>query len=296
MGRFDNNQSESGPCILCEKHMQLRISHVLPKFASDHIIRTSATGFIRSHENPNVPKQDGDKKRLLCEGCEAILSKYESWFSSQVFKPYMSSKIIDIEYGEYLKSFAASLAIRTLAAHDFKADSGRDLNRYILRAVRIWRRLLLEGVQGDQFEHHLIVFDYIKNTNIRTAGHLNMYLMRSISYDVLYQEKSEGVIVYSKLPGFLFLSAINPKKLRGFKGTKIFKKGTLKSRESNYVIGEGIMEYIIEKVEKMSLIKLSDGQAKKLAGRLEDLTSRNPKKLLASDTARASFYDERLRK
>lgn len=80
-------KSNMGTCALCDaKEVELRESHIIPKFVYDWIKETSITGHLRSSEDINIRSQDGLKVHLLCSQCELSLSKLEKQMSSYLFK------------------------------------------------------------------------------------------------------------------------------------------------------------------------------------------------------------------
>jgi hypothetical protein len=48
----------TGTCALCGENKKLRMSHIIPNFVFKWMKETSATGFLRSAENPKKRLQD----------------------------------------------------------------------------------------------------------------------------------------------------------------------------------------------------------------------------------------------
>jgi len=65
---------EESICALCNDCAPLMKSHIVPKFTSEWLKRTSATGYLREAVQPNKRKQDFTTFRLLCANCEGIFS------------------------------------------------------------------------------------------------------------------------------------------------------------------------------------------------------------------------------
>jgi hypothetical protein len=74
-------------CRLCGVISELRESHILPAFVYRWMKDTSATGYVRSSQQPNVRAQDGVKVHLLCGDCEARLNQWETEFARRIFYP-----------------------------------------------------------------------------------------------------------------------------------------------------------------------------------------------------------------
>lgn len=79
-------------CKLCLQNKPLADSHIIPKFAGKWLKETSATGYLRTAENPNVRKQDLPTEKLLCYDCEGLLSLWEKAFANEVFLPFLENK------------------------------------------------------------------------------------------------------------------------------------------------------------------------------------------------------------
>lgn len=92
MGSTSMNKTKSdtdhlGDCALCDfKDVQLRKSHIIPKFVYDWMKDTSKTRYMRGSDNVNSRLQDGPKEYLLCGGCETKLSAMEKEIANKLFK------------------------------------------------------------------------------------------------------------------------------------------------------------------------------------------------------------------
>jgi hypothetical protein len=72
-------------CKYCKKKEAIKNSHIIPASIYDWLKKTSATGYLRSSHEPNLRRQDGIKKPLLCTDCEVKFSKYEDFFTKHYF-------------------------------------------------------------------------------------------------------------------------------------------------------------------------------------------------------------------
>ncbi|GHO58162.1 hypothetical protein [Ktedonobacter robiniae] len=138
-------------------------SHIIPKFAAEWIKRTSATGFMRQMEQPNLRRQDFPTFRLLCASCEGIFARWEKQFAEEIFIPYQEKRPKNMPYGDWLLRFAISLAWRTtvISAEDFRQESP-ELAPYVDRALRSWKTFLLgEDQRWGTYAHHLFFLDDI---------------------------------------------------------------------------------------------------------------------------------------
>ena len=62
-------------CRLCGATKELQESHILPGFVFRWKKETSATGYLRFGQQPNLRVQDGVKLHLLCRDCERRFNK-----------------------------------------------------------------------------------------------------------------------------------------------------------------------------------------------------------------------------
>lgn len=82
-------------CALCGEKKILQKSHLVPKFMSEWVKRTSLTGKLRNSSKPNSRQQDGEKEKMLCFECEQRFSKREKVFSRDIFKRIIENEIKD---------------------------------------------------------------------------------------------------------------------------------------------------------------------------------------------------------
>jgi hypothetical protein len=75
---------------MCYKTGPLEAGHVVPSFVYRWIKATSATGYLRSGENPNLRIQDGWKRRWFCRTCENRIGRFERAFAQELFPLIMN--------------------------------------------------------------------------------------------------------------------------------------------------------------------------------------------------------------
>jgi len=80
-------------CRLCDVTNALQESHILPGFVYRWMKETSATGYLRFGQQPNLRVQDGLKLHLLCADCEQRLNEWETQFANQIFHPMTQGKV-----------------------------------------------------------------------------------------------------------------------------------------------------------------------------------------------------------
>lgn len=106
----------TGICRLCQGTQELRDSHIIPKFVTRHLKETSATGYLRGAEDPDIRLQDSKKIPLLCDSCEQLFSGWEREFKNQIFDKVKDSDFSQLEYGPWMTKFVVSVSWRVLVS------------------------------------------------------------------------------------------------------------------------------------------------------------------------------------
>lgn len=217
-----------GKCKLCGQVSKIIKSHIIPKFAVNWLKRTSATPYIRQALYPNIPKQDIQQVPLLCAGCERLFSTWEGQFAQELFIPFQEKGQKSFSYGDWLLSFAVSLAWRmaTVGVDNFR-KSKPELAEYIDKALDCWHAFLLgRSKDSGPYEHHLFFLDYVADARgTDLPDKINWYLLRS--FDATIVSSSRSVFIYYLLPRLVFWSCIEPPEQEGWKGTRILERGTI---------------------------------------------------------------------
>jgi hypothetical protein len=217
---------EKEKCALCNKVAPLKKSHIIPKFVSKWLKETSATGFLRGIQKPQERKQDLPKLPLLCENCEQILSRLENYFASNIFYPVLNEQKKEIDYDERLLLFVISLSWRTLKTSYFaQVKYSPWIKEHLDKAEEVWRKCLLtESINEEQYEHHIVFFDYVK-TETGMPDRLQWYTLRAT--DSTLASNKETVFAFTHFPHIFFVSSIYPPKFSGWENTKVEKNGKL---------------------------------------------------------------------
>jgi hypothetical protein len=204
-------------CKLCERETRVVQSHIIPAFAMRWLKDTSGTGRLRQAINPNVPRQDMTRVRLLCKDCEGRFSGWETNFAERIFLPARGGGAFAFRYGEWLLRFAVSIAWRVAAVEiELLRSVKPSLADKVGAALGIWRSYLLsERHDAGAYEHHIFILDYITGATGRTLipPKTHFYLLRGVDATLVY---SSGIVyVYAKLPGSHFLIRDRTTKDRG---------------------------------------------------------------------------------
>lgn len=218
---------ERGTCALCANQGSLEKSHVTPKFAVEYLKRTSATGYIRQLVNPNLRKQDVEKTRLLCSGCEARISRWEKAFSERLFYRIVEGRWDDLAYGDWFLPFAVSLAWRHIVSQPRDARCCNvQLAPRVDDACEAWAAFLRgETSEPGPYEHHVLLLSLVEDASLPLPRGIQWYIMRSMDATLVCGDRL--VASYVKLPGMVFWSAIEPPRAIGWKNTLIMHHGAI---------------------------------------------------------------------
>ncbi len=290
-------EREKSKCKLCGSTAKVLQSHIIPKFVIAWIRKTAATGYIRQGIKPNLRLQDIHKVKLLCANCEERFSRAESRFAKEIFVPFQESlqrdgpkkQLEGFKYGDWLLFFAVSLAWRTVVVDDELPRRKPELASCVHSALDCWRDFLLGNTTDPgPYAHHLLFVGFSPSVRgVKTSDmlHLNWYIMRSVDATPVFTHQGEAY-AYTKLPGIVFWSGIQPPEPRGWSNTRIFQEGEITfPRQVSDPRFRGFFLSHAQEVAKMSA--MSTRQQEKIKGALP----RNRQRVLASHSLGLYWYD-----
>ncbi|MBI5805811.1 hypothetical protein HZA73_07175 [candidate division TA06 bacterium] len=294
-------------CALCLNPALLSNSHLIPSFVFRWIKDTSATGYLRLLENPNIRRQDGLKDYLLCQQCESIFNKYETPFASNIFYPYVNNalspegigvgKPVSFKYDNWLLYFAISLQWRHLVTSKLRKEDYDNVEFYktIEEYIDIWRDFLI----GNRFdtgdcETHII---FLQNL-IAGKGYLppnineriNSYLIRAVDATIVTSKKKLGI--YTKIGPIVFFTSLIPNKLKLLPNSKIHMKGNISTAQNLY--NKDVTSFIF--VDRPNDISSKIQYSQKQQDKIEEEFMKNPDKTANSMTFKVLETDLLLRK
>jgi hypothetical protein len=200
--------SSKSICKLCSQKRKLRESHLIPKFVSKWMKQTGST-YHRNIIDPNIRMQDGIKQNLLCQECETLFSGFETYFSKNVFYPYLKNTKTIIKYDQNLFKFLVSLLWRILQSDLFVWDDKSDKFYPLLLKVELdWRSFLIGEKEHPKYDCvHMFMADISINDN-QPVLNFNTYMNRAMDGTVVTSE--EECLVYAKFSRFLIFAGITP--------------------------------------------------------------------------------------
>lgn len=272
---------DTNACKLCGSLEPLELSHIVPAFFFKYLKATSATGHIRSRENPDLRIQDGPKIPLLCRQCEQSFSKLESAFKGKYFNQLQHNSFRSLKYDSDLYSFAISIAWRILALHKDQFIGENPQHASLIETTfHQWRQFLLGKHRSNRSAVHLFVF-----AGAPISAPLGMpkkalhYMLRAV--DITLYHGTLGFGIYAKLIRSAFFIPINPSDIKRMANTRIhIGGGTIVSPQAidNVSIAGLIRSQMIE------AFKVSPSETQ--LAKMEDALLKNPERAMASETFR----------
>jgi hypothetical protein len=257
-----------GTCKLCRNPCLLQLSHVVPAFVFKWLKDTSATGFIRLGDKPNLRAQDGYKRYWLCRGCEETLNTFETPFATKVFHPLSADGSQRIAYEEWFLKFCISISwrvIQIMRENDgFSNYTQAQLARVDVASMEWAHCLLAKAPHPGRFEQHFLLLDAIEeSTYDALPANLNRYLLRTVNLDVV--RGANTIFTFAKLSKFLILGFIELRNPKEWLGTKVHvRHGYIGT--GNYVVPHQFGDYLSAQAQKFAAIHgdISESQRAKI--------------------------------
>lgn len=217
-------------CALCGRSGDLQASHIIPKFVVKWLKDTSATSSLARIDGNNVEHaQDLPTYRMLCSDCEQRFSVLEKSFAEKIFYPFHNSGDSRLEYGSWLERLAISLGWRVLRMEyeAFKSNHPK-FGPQIELAEATWREFLLGNRHAvHPYESHLLILGSIDTSTGGIHEKANWYMRRSTDGTMVTSDTR--IYTYAKLADMVFVTAIQPNVMKGWKGTRINESGVIAS-------------------------------------------------------------------
>ncbi|WP_202128548.1 hypothetical protein [Paenibacillus dendrobii] len=262
-------------CKLCGEKATLEVSHIIPKFVFDYIKKTSATGRFRMPlDNPNIPKQDGDKMKLLCGKCEDLFSKNETHFATNIFHRFQKDNIQEFNYDAWLNYFITSVNWRNLQADIGSFSSNKSVSPDELECLISSEKIMKDFLLGNKedlgyIDNHIFFFNRIKKTNnkevVENGPHV--FFRRSVFGYTLINHNPGGIYVYSNLAGILICTILKPSVNDNWEGTQVgLSQGSINMPQN---IASPIINDLFDYMLECKQVSMSDQQRTKLIERVK---------------------------
>lgn len=284
-----------GICALCHQQKELIESHVIPRTVVQWLKDTSGTGRLRLALEPNRPLQDGVKDNLMCTACDGgLFGPKEKRFMERIFRPYHQDNRAALAYDADFLYFAASLAFRVIVLEKARRTSRTGVNFRDFEVPLNYLRRFLLGLtrNADGLEHYVTLTSGMEDliSVIHTPqgmrvqhglpGSMGFDLMRGL--DAVALPMKGHLITFVKLPGFLFVTVLKPRRYHGSLGTRILPVGGTLTFNPAQLMDSDLLEFLEARSRRVDAIVMSDTQAAKV----EQIIEKNPERWQASESAR----------
>ncbi len=279
-------------CKLCGSNAPLMKSHIIPKFVGRWMKETSITPYLRFDGNVDERHQDLFTMELLCDDCENRFSAWETKFATEIFHPAADGQTV-FRYGPWFVKFAASLAWR--AVQFLKCQAGDDppaLNSMVDNMeLHLSRFLLGQEKHVSSYTQHVYAVGELAAPVLPGSPMLNRYLARAVGIDILRNDDLSDMMVYVKLPMFMFFSVGESRYRKWMETSRIKKSSVLQPK--NPVLHESMLYYFLEQSDKMGdVLDAMSPKSKAVADRaLLKAIEEDPKRVANSRLMRAMLAD-----
>lgn len=284
--RIRKIRTMKGKCALYDTETELKLSHIIPKFAFDYLKRTGGR-YLRTYENPDQRVQDGPKQYLLSEKAEQEFSKRERWFSNNVFLPYLKECKAEFDYDENFAYFMISVLWRVLINQTNHEDVKAEKRLDFLEDVKSeWKLFLADSIYPVNFNDlNIFLTDRIVSHNTNRIN-VDLYMSRIIDATIVHNETFSTVAVYVKFLRFMIWSVVkgNPNDCEDVKIKFIHGKLKTPQRLRDTFFGGFIMNRIQEIDNRP---KASEKQQEIISKEL----SKNEEEFWNSDAGKALIND-----
>lgn len=106
--------TKTGECALCKTdNIELRESHIIPKFVYRRMQEFPNSRFRNLYQIKDI-YQDGEKKPMLCNGCEQFFNKFETPYANRILDPYLKGEDLKELSDDIMNNFINSMSWRII--------------------------------------------------------------------------------------------------------------------------------------------------------------------------------------
>ena len=211
---------------------------------------SAPTPYLRASGNADKRLQDMPTMELLCDGCENRFSAWETKFAKQIFHPKADGETT-FTYRIWLLKFATSLTWRAIQFHRFqKAKDLPALNSVVDgMELHLSRFLLGQANNVGPYTQHIYPVAGLAAPVRPGSPMLNRYLTTGVELDLLRSDDLSEMMVYIKLPMFMFFSLGTSKYRTCLETSRIKKRGLLHPK--SHELPESIFDYLLQQSDRM---------------------------------------------
>ena len=300
---------------MCRQVKKLCESHIIPKFFGNYIKKKSPSGGLRNPNNVNKREQDIYKENLLCDECEEIFSKLETYFQNNIFsivgvklsdkekllridtnfennkkllKKYSEKEINDIIVTQEIFDFVVSIFYRYSICSSFDESEWSDEEKKLLNNFRKKGKEYFLGNKKIEFNGKFYLINSKKILeNIK--DHINenfaieaLYTGTNILLQLLpenIEDKNEEK--YAKItiivPHFIMVYELYPNEKIDVPSSEELKIGNIIFKK-NSCISKYLINYIFNRVKEdleKGRASLSNNQILNILKRVENISDKD---------------------
>lgn len=279
-------------CKLCGSGSPLKESHIIPRFVGRWMKKTGLTPYLRFSGDIDKRSQDLGKMKLLCGDCENLFSPWESKFANAIFYPMADDQPM-FWYGPWLLKFAASLAWRAIQIPNYEKVKQSPTLKQISNEMEDHLALFLLGRAKNvgPYTQHIMPVSELAEPFKPGSPMLNRYLVHAVEIDCIEDSNHSEMMIYVKLPMFIFLSTGGHELRKWLESSRIKKSGALHPK--THGLDANLMPYIIGRANWMhELMKSRSQNSKALADKaLHEATEKDPQSVANSRFMQAMLVD-----
>ena len=291
---------DAGICRLCGSDAgELKQSHIIPKFVGRWMKNTSITPYFRSGGNADKRIQDLPSMELLCGRCENLFSAWERKFATEIFYPSTRSQMV-FWYDSWLLKFAASLAWRAIQVDRLEREEPSPALKSKVEEMELHLSRFLLGSERNvgSYTQHIYQVSELAAPVTPGSPMLNRYLARAVEVSLLPNEDLSEVLVYVKLPMFMFFCVGESRYRKRLETSRIKKSGLLRPRD--HVPHPFMVGLILQRSDELvELFRSMSPKSKALADKaVQEAIEQDPdraanSRLMRAITADYEFYGKR---
>ena len=306
---------EEKKCAMCGQVKKLCESHIIPKFFGNYIKKNSPSGGLRNPNNVNKREQDIYKENLLCDECEEIFSKLETYFQNNIFsivgvklndkekllridtnfennkkllKKYSEKKINNIIVTQEIFDFVVSIFYRYSICSSFDESDWSDEEKKLLNNFRKKGKEYFLGNKKIEFNGKFYLINSKKilesienhvNENFAIEALYTGTCMRVQLLPENIEDKNEEK--YAKItiivPHFIMVYELYPNEKIDVPSSEELKIGNIIFKK-NSCISEHLINYIFNRVKEdleKGRANLSDNQILNILKRVENISDKD---------------------
>ncbi len=237
--------------------------------------------------------QDLYAVELLCDDCEGRFSEWEAKFANEVFYP-SADGATSFRCGPWLVKFAASLAWRAIqycSCRNIEEFSPAMKSMVDGMELQLSRFLLGQEKHVGSYTQYIYPVSELAASMEPGSPMKNRYLARTVQIDFLRSDDLSEMLVYVKLPMFMFFSIGESKYRKWLETGRIKKSSVIQPRA--HVLPEYMRDYLLQQSDRvLELMNSMSEKSREVADRaLLKAIEKDPDGVMNSRLMQAMMVD-----